>query len=153
MYPCADAAVILPVRITMPRVARSGAAGGGAAGAAVTCGLIRLLPCRLAPSKPAPEVRFFSIITRQAIRRASFTSVQDLTGQPGQLPPPDCGTVALTVPEAQRLFRLLATLTRSLPSHAVRALIARHLGWSDWRRRHQARARWHHYRTRLAGVA
>lgn len=60
---------------------------------------------------------------------------------PDQLPPPDCGTVALTVPEAQRLFHLLTTLTRSLPTLAVRALIARHLCWSDRRRRHQARAR------------
>jgi SRSO17 transposase len=45
------------------------------------------------------------------------------------------------------------TLTRNLPQHAIRARIARHLSWSDWRRRHQARARWHHYRTRLAHIA
>jgi len=27
------------------------------------------------------------------------------------------------------------------------------LRWSDWRRRHQARARWHHWRTRLRRYA
>jgi hypothetical protein len=37
--------------------------------------------------------------------------------------------------------------------HAARAQITRHLNWSTWRRRHQARARWHHYRTRLALIA
>jgi hypothetical protein len=76
-----------------------------------------------------------------------------LPEQPDQLPPADCGTIALTVPEAQRLFHLLTTLTCNLPPHAARALITRHLNWSEWRRRHQARARWHHYRTRLALTA
>jgi len=74
-------------------------------------------------------------------------------GQPDQAPPADCGTIALTVPEAQRLFHLLTTLTHDLPPHAVRTRITRHLNWSHWRRRHQARARWHHYRTRLAPIA
>jgi hypothetical protein len=73
-----------------------------------------------------------------------------LPDDPDQVPPADCGAIALTVPEAQRLFHLLTTLIRDLPPHAVRARIARHLNWSDWRRRQQARARWHHYRTRLA---
>ena len=27
-----------------------------------------------------------------------------------------------------------------------------HLRWSEWRRRHQARARWHHYTARLAAL-
>ncbi|HEV2634389.1 MAG TPA: IS701 family transposase [Actinocrinis sp.] len=76
-----------------------------------------------------------------------------LPDQPDQLPPTDCGTIALTVPEAQRLFYLLTTLTHNLPPHCVHARITRHLNWSDWRRRHQARARWHHHRTRLALIA
>jgi hypothetical protein len=50
---------------------------------------------------------------------------------------------------AQRLFHLFATLIRTPPLHAVRAWITRHLNWSDWRRRHQARGRWFHHRTRL----
>lgn len=89
--------------------------------------------------------------------RAGRTPRPILPEDPEQLPPADCGTIALTVPETQRLFHLLTTLTRDLPPHAVRTRITRHLNWSDWRRRHQARARararWHHYRTRLALTA
>ena len=60
--------------------------------------------------------------------------------RPGQPPPPDPGMIPLTVPEIRRL--LAARLaTPSPPGHAVH--------WLDWRRRHQARARWYHQRTRL----
>jgi hypothetical protein len=93
---------------------------------------------------------FFAVVA--AIDKAAHPA-PILPGHPDQLPPADCGTIALTVPEAQRLFHLLTTLTRNQPPHTVRAGIARHLNWSDWRRRHQARARWHHYRTRLALIA
>jgi SRSO17 transposase len=59
-------------------------------------------------------------------------------------PPPgdDPGLVKVSVPEARRLARLAtASMTRA----------ARDLGhsWSRWRRRHQARARWHHYHAQL----
>ena len=48
--------------------------------------------------------------------------------------------IPLTVPEIRRL--LAARLaTPSPPGHAEH--------WLDWRRRHQARARWYHHRTRL----
>jgi len=87
-----------------------------------------------------------------AIERAAHPAPV-LPDDPDQAPPPDCGTIALTVPEAQRLFHLLTTLARDLRPHSVRARTALHLQWSDWRRRHQARARWHHYRTRLALIA
>lgn len=76
-----------------------------------------------------------------------------LPHDPDQTPPADCGTIALTVPEAQRLFHLFMMLTSALPPCTTSAQIAFHLRWSDWRRRHQARARWHHYRTRLAPIA
>jgi SRSO17 transposase len=59
---------------------------------------------------------------------------------PGQAPPPDSGMIPLTVPEVRRL--LAAALARHNPEHlAVR--------WLTWRRRHQARSRWFHQRTRL----
>jgi len=78
------------------------------------------------------------------------------TGQPaawrdtGKLPataddqPPGDGPglVKVSVPEARRLLRLATTpMSRA----------ARDLGyaWSRWRRRHQARARWHHYHAQL----
>jgi hypothetical protein len=61
---------------------------------------------------------------------------------PGDRPPADPGMVKVSVPEARRLARLAAApMTRA----------AREAGyaWSRWRRRHQARARWHHYQARL----
>ena len=82
------------------------------------------------------------------------------TGQPaawrdtGKLPasaddqPPgdDPGLVKVSVPEARRLARLAtAPMSRA----------ARDLGhaWSRWRRRHQARARWHHYHAQLKAAS
>jgi hypothetical protein len=53
---------------------------------------------------------------------------------------PTRGLIPLTVVEIRRLFNLL-TPTRQDTAH--------HLHWSWWRRRHQARARWYHYRARL----
>ena len=65
---------------------------------------------------------------------------------PGDRPPADPGMVKVSVPEARRLARLAAApMTRA----------ARETGyaWSRWRRRHQARARWHHYHARLKATA
>ena len=60
--------------------------------------------------------------------------------RPDQAPPPDPGMIPLTVPEVSRL--LAAALARpSPPGHAEH--------WSGWTRRHQARSRWYHQRTRL----
>lgn len=62
-----------------------------------------------------------------------------------QTSPADCGMIALTVPELQRLLPIL------LPEQVSPASgIDFHLRWSNWRRRHQARARWHHYQRRFA---
>jgi SRSO17 transposase len=71
-----------------------------------------------------------------------------LPDDPDQQAPADCGMTALTVPEIQCL--LTTTGARRKP---VNQDIEFHLAWSDWRRRHQARARWHHYRRRLALTA
>jgi hypothetical protein len=62
--------------------------------------------------------------------------------RPDEPPPEDPGMVKVSVPETRRLLRLATT-----PMTAG----ARQLGyaWSRWRRRHQARARWHHYQARL----
>jgi SRSO17 transposase len=57
---------------------------------------------------------------------------------PGQ----DPGLVKVSVPEARRLLRLATTPI----SHAARDA---GYAWSRWRRRHQARARWHHYHAQL----
>jgi len=60
--------------------------------------------------------------------------------RPGQPPPADTGMIPLTVPEIARLLAWPAP-----PGSAAY--------WLDWRRRHQARARWYHQRTRLAREA
>ncbi|MEU8343712.1 hypothetical protein AB0C74_18605 [Spirillospora sp. NPDC048832] len=57
------------------------------------------------------------------------------------VPPDDPGLIALTVAEVKRLVNLLARHWHGL---------GHHLRWHLWRRRHQARARWFHQRTRLA---
>ena len=63
--------------------------------------------------------------------------------RPDQPPPADHGMVPLTVPEITRL--LAAPPARpGPPGHAEH--------WVNWRRRHQARSRWYHQRTRLARV-
>jgi SRSO17 transposase len=59
--------------------------------------------------------------------------------RPDQPPPADPGMIALTIPE---ITRLLAPPLARRPGHAEH--------WTSWRRRHQARARWYHQRTRLA---
>ena len=71
-----------------------------------------------------------------------------LPHDPDQQAPADCGMTALTVPEIQRLLT-----TTDDPANTSEPGLEFHLAWSDWRRRHQARARWHHYRTRLALMA
>ena len=77
----------------------------------------------------------------------------------GDAPVPACGgqpcpsgitAIRLTIAETARLERLARKHAAGL---ITRARLAFHLRWSRWRRRHQARARWHHYATRLAAIA
>jgi hypothetical protein len=74
-----------------------------------------------------------------------------LPHHPDQTPPADCGMVPLTRQEAQRLLDY-DSLISSRPAPTARNRWTFCQRWSDWRR-HQARARWHHYRTRLALIA
>jgi hypothetical protein len=67
----------------------------------------------------------------------------------GQPCPPGIAAIRLTIAETARIERL----ARQHAGLITRARLAFHLRWSRWRRRHQARARWHHYATRLAAVA
>jgi len=60
---------------------------------------------------------------------------------PDQPPPPEPGMIPLTIPEIKRL--LAALTTRPMPAWLV-------IHWDAWTRRHQARSRWFHQRTRLA---
>jgi SRSO17 transposase len=97
------------------------------------------------------QVRLYTAITRHtvlvmaalAICAVTAALLKDRTSsqvpppvRPGQPPPADPGMIALTVPEIARL------LARPVaPGQAAH--------WLDWRRRHQARARWYHQRARL----
>jgi SRSO17 transposase len=74
-------------------------------------------------------------ITAALLRRRTSTQAR-APARPDQPPPADPGMIPLTVPETGRL------LTHPPPPRA-----AGH--WLNWRRRHQARSRWYHQRTRL----
>jgi hypothetical protein len=78
-------------------------------------------------------------VTASAMRDKTSTLPPEPT-HPDDEPPDDPGLIALTVAEVKRLFNLV-TRTWRAASH--------HLHWTLWRRRHQARARWYHQRTRL----
>jgi SRSO17 transposase len=78
-----------------------------------------------------------AITAAQAKTRAPATILPVTQDDP---PPADPGLIALTVAEIKRLFILVTR--RLLPE-------THHLHWTWWRRRHQARARWFHHRTRL----
>jgi hypothetical protein len=74
---------------------------------------------------------------------AAWRDTGKLPAAAGDRPPgDDPGLVKVSVPEARRLLRLATT---------PMSQAARDLGyaWSRWRRRHQARARWHHYHAQL----
>jgi len=78
-------------------------------------------------------------ITAALLRNRTATQAPP-PATPGQRPPPDPGMIPLTVPEISRLL--------AVPHPS------KHTGhWLNWRRRHQARSRWHHQRTRLARSA
>ena len=72
-----------------------------------------------------------------ALLRRRTDSQAPAPALPDQPPPADPGMIPLTVPETGRL------LSRPPPPDS-----AGH--WLNWRRRHQARSRWYHQRTRLA---
>ena len=78
--------------------------------------------------------------TTAATMRAKTSTLPPPPTTPDQDPPDDPGLIPLTVAEVRRLLHLF-THTEQPRAH--------HLHWNWWRRRHQARARWYHQRTRL----
>ena len=80
-------------------------------------------------------------ITAALLRDRTDTQAPPPAG-PNQPPPADPGMIPLTVPE---ITRLLARPPARRPGHAGH--------WSAWRRRHQARSRWYHQRTRLTRLS
>jgi SRSO17 transposase len=67
----------------------------------------------------------------------------------GQPCPPGIPPIELSDTETARIERLARDWKAGL---ITRARLAFRLRWSRWRRRHQARARWHHYSTRLQAL-
>ncbi len=92
------------------------------------------------------------VLTMAALAVCAVTAAQASTTAPPPVlpttaddpPPENPGLIAFTITEIKRLFLLL---------HRKIHDIAHHLRWSHWRRRHQARARWFHHRTRLRRAA
>ena len=68
----------------------------------------------------------------------------------GQPCPPGIPPIRLSATETARIERLARDWKTGLIG---RARLAFCLRWSAWRRRHQARARWHHYAARLPAPA
>jgi hypothetical protein len=79
-------------------------------------------------------------VTAALLRDRAGTQAPPPTA-PGQAPPPGPGMIPIPVPEVKRLLSAVIT-PRKPRGHAAR--------WLAWRRRHQARARWFHQRTRLS---
>jgi SRSO17 transposase len=103
---------------------------------------VRIYPAllrHLVLTMAAPAV--VAITAAHARRTTTTATTTPPPTSPHDTPPADTGLIPLTVVEMKRLVNLL---TRSW--HGLQ----HHLRWHLWRRRHQARARWFHQRTRLA---
>jgi hypothetical protein len=95
-----------------------------------------------------PVMAAYALLVVTAAKARAAHPAAVLPEHDEQPAPEDCGMIALTVPELQRLLPTL------LPGQdRINRDIETCLAWSTWRRRHQARARWHHYRRRYALVA
>ena len=79
-----------------------------------------------------------------------YTGTAPLPAVGGQPCPPGIRPIALSAAETSRIERLARDWRAGL---LTTARLAFQLRWSAWRRRHQARARWHHYSTRLPAPA
>ena len=75
-----------------------------------------------------------------ALLRDRTDSQAPQPAHPDQPPPADPGLIPLTIPEIKHLIADTTT-TPQPPGHTTH--------WVNWRRKHQARSRWYHKRTRL----
>ena len=104
------------------------------------------------PAVPAPAEN------TEAAATGTTVSDTDLQFYPGGAPlpviagqpcPPGIPPIELSATETARIERLARDWKAGV---LTAARLAFHLRWSAWRRRHQARARWHHYSTRLEAL-
>jgi SRSO17 transposase len=87
-----------------------------------------------------------SVPASDGAQPAAWADTGILPASAHQSPPEDPGMVKVSVPEARRLLRLATASISAAARHFA-------LAWSRWRRKHQARARWHHYQARLRAAA
>jgi SRSO17 transposase len=99
-------------------------------------------PAAAPPAAPSPAATRPARDPAPLPQPEAWYDTAPLPHTPDQQPPEDPGMIGVTAPEARRLFNLATTATDL-------ATLVFHLGWSDWRRRHQARSRWCHHQTRL----
>ncbi len=120
-----------------PRAGRSARAAEGARGAETTPGRGWGRPRPLTPGA-ADGTRPDAAIAQPA----GWADTGILPASADESPPEDPGLVKVSVPEARRLLHLAST-----PMSAAARQIC--YAWSRWRRKHQARARYHHFQARL----
>ncbi len=108
------------------------------------CALALLAVAAARPPAPLAQAAG-AIPAGAAAQPAAWADTGILPASADEPPPENPGMVKVSVPEARRLLRLATT-----PMTAT----TRQLGyaWSRWRRKHQARARYHHYQARLREV-
>ncbi len=106
------------------------------------CALALLAIAAARPLTPAPLAPAAAATPIGPAQPAAWADTGILPASADQPPPEDPGMVKVSVPEARRLLNLATTPTTAAD---------RQLGyaWSHWRRKHQARARYHHYQARL----
>jgi SRSO17 transposase len=101
--------------------------------------LLAIAAARPQPAPPAPPAAPGPGADQQPWNWADTGILPASAHEP---PPQDPGLVKVSVPEARRLLRLATTPMTATARQAGCA-------WSRWRRKHQARARYHHYQARL----
>ena len=103
------------------------------------------------PSRTPPPAPAATTVTASATLTCASRSVTrpspPAAGSPAR---PGIAAIRLTIAETARIERLARQHAAGL---ITRARLAFCLRWSRWRRRHQARARWHHYSTGLQAAA
>jgi SRSO17 transposase len=106
------------------------------------CALALLAVAAARPLPSAPLAQAAGAVPAAAAQPPAWAGTGALPGSADEPPPEDPGMVKVSVPEARRLLNLATAPMTAAP---------RQLGyaWSRWRRKHQARARYHHYQARL----
>jgi hypothetical protein len=115
---------------------------------AALAGSAGILPAAPAASQDTPGTTDLATVNAAGLQ--VYTGGTPLPARGGQPCPPGIPPIALSAAETARIERLARDWKAGILSLAR---LAFHLRWSVWRRRHQARARWHHCAARLAILA